>query len=285
MNGRRVLSRFARFRVRTLMGLVGLVGLSLCVWETAFDPARRWVRTIRDDDAGGRRWEAVSQALQGKVPGVDDTAAVAALTAALDDPSYRIRENAAAALAAFGSRVEQAVPALGKALWRETDSYVRMAESGALFSILCKTHHADEATTASLISALNDRNRHVRIHSAAALTEIGQSDVAMPELIDCLSQPDALTRMYAIWALKKAGPKARDALPGLIALVNEPDEQGQQGMKFRRVEAAELLHDLGATELAMRVLRQYAEDADGSVRQEAVKALRAINPDELRKHE
>jgi HEAT repeat protein len=274
------MSQLVRFRLRTIMGLVALIAIALCTWELLFNPSRRWIRTIRDDDAGIRRWEAVSQARQGKVPGIDDTSAVAALTEALDDPSFRVRENAAAALGAFGPRAASAVPKLAKALRDETDRIVRMSIAGALFSILVKTHQADQETAARLVEGLEDSSRHVRILTAAALVEIGRADDALPTLIEGVKIPDASSRSYALWALERAGPPARAALPALIAMVNEPDEQGGSLMRFRRVQAAELLHQLGETELALRILRRGEQDGDRLLSQEASKVLRAISPTE-----
>src|SRR5262245_33412570 len=108
--------RLPRLRVRTMLGLIAVAALALGIWENHFNASRRWMRAIRDDENGGRRWEAGMMALRGEVPGLDDALAVAALTAALDHPNFGVRENAARALARFGPRARSAIPALSRAL-------------------------------------------------------------------------------------------------------------------------------------------------------------------------
>lgn len=206
--------------------------------------------------------------------------AVAALTEALADPNWRIRENAAAALAAFGSRAEQAIPMLSKALREEPDSFVRRTIARAIFSIVISTHRADAGTAESLVKGMKDSNRYVRVQAASALVEIGQAEAAIPTLVESLRSQDHWSRGDAIWALEEAGPSARSALPALMAMVNEPEEQGGPIMKFQRVQAAKLLHQLGKTDLALRILRRSAQDEDLTTSQEARKVLMVVNPNE-----
>jgi HEAT repeat protein len=289
----RVLTR-PRLSLRQMIGLVALCAIILeagvWTWDRYGSPTRRWLRTIRDDNGGSRRWEAADKALLGKDPGVSPDFAVAGLIDALKSPHWNVRADAAGALGQGGRPAERAVPALIAAL---NDPYpsVRSWAARSLGEILRRSRGGpdQERLIATLLGALGDRspavrsqaitylalslrtNDHpnteriarafetqlrdpdweVRVHACWALARLGRGKVCVPVLIETLGDARISVRYQAVWTLSQIGPEAEDALPALDALSRtEPVE-------FVRKEAVGAIATIGKPE-------PIAEDADES---------------------
>lgn len=269
-----------RLRMRGLLGLVALSALLLWAGVNRFDPVRRWHNAIHDDNDGPRRWEAVSLAAQGRVAGIDGAAAVRALVDALSDPSFRVRQTAAAALGRFNSPNQHAGPALIRAL-KDPEFTVRSSAAGSLGVVVKPTDPGNPAAVSALTAALKDPNAGVRQEAARSLATLGESGVAVPVLLTALSgQNDSpLERHLAIYHLGRMGRPAAAAVPALCALADRPprdDEDETTG--YGRVYAAEALFRLDPTEANLARLRRVADAPSVAVRQEAVKILERLVP-------
>lgn len=96
---------------------------------------------------------------------------------------------------------------------------------------------------------------------------------ALPELIEHLKDDDDTVRRIAAWALGEMGPAARDAVPALIAVLEDKDSGGARGC------AAEALCKIGPTaKSAVPALREALKDKDSVLRVHAASALIAIGP-------
>jgi HEAT repeat protein len=155
------------------------------------------------------------------------------LVEALRSKSPSIRRTAAESLAEGG---RAGLPALSKAL-KDDDLTVRRA---AVWSLMCIGHKAGPATPA-LTAALADDDAEVRRHAAAALGDIEPSAVnAVPSLIRVLKEDQTgATRQFAANALGKIG-RVTQAVPALVQALTDPDINV-------RTAAAEALGKFGPT--------------------------------------
>jgi HEAT repeat protein len=251
---------------------VAVFALWLWVWVSYFDPVARWKRTIRDDNEGGRRWEAASKGVRGQIPGVDRAMVVGELTAALGDPSWRVRQTSASNLGGLGPEGEAAVPALVGAL-KDVHPWVREAAINALGQILVKSPGRRGLAVPSLVAMLKDSQFHVRMAAAFNLARMDQGEAALPTLIEALSREDLMMRAYAIWAIGRIGPKGRPAVPALLAVASDCAPDPNPFMRLRGVEAAGVLASFGETAAARRMLAEASKDPDPMVRKEAGRVL------------
>jgi HEAT repeat protein len=113
-----------------------------------------------------------------RLPAEQAAEAVGALTAALADPVYAVRESAALALAKLGQRAEPAIPALTRLL-TDRDEAVKSAAVAGLSAIGPK---AKEALPAVLALAKN-QSAPQRPAALAALGAFGQADAAVLEVL------------------------------------------------------------------------------------------------------
>jgi len=114
-------------------------------------------------------------------------AAVPGLIEALDNESWKVREEAAFGLGRLGGEALPAMPAL--------------------------------------IAALEDKNFLVweAVDGAIGTIAVGAGEKAVPMLIDTLKTGTAKARVSAAEALCHAGPAAREAIPALTAALKDPE--------------------------------------------------------------
>jgi HEAT repeat protein len=113
----------------------------------------------------------------------------------------------------------------------------------------------------------------VRRNAAAALGRIGPAAKdAVPELVKLLNDPDTGVRWAAVIALGSVEPGAKDAAPELVRLLKDPDG-------YVRRAAASALQGIGpAAKDAVPELVKLLRDPDGGVRGPAVEVLGSIGP-------
>jgi HEAT repeat protein len=141
------------------------------------------------------------------------------LAAALDDPDFRVRWHAAAALMQLRRRARQTAPALRRAMDDE-EWLVRNSAGRALEDV------ADKGDVPMLAEALQDESPETRYHAARALARVGPGSVsAVPVLIAALRDPDWEVRMESAWALGAVGGGGAAAEPALNAALRDPDPQ------------------------------------------------------------
>ncbi|MBN2578463.1 MAG: HEAT repeat domain-containing protein [Pirellulales bacterium] len=123
-----------------------------------------------------------------------------------------------------------------------------------------------------LIDLLQDPVALFRVTAAEALWMIEKNPKAIPVLQDALADKEPSIADLAAMILKKVGPQARGAVPGLLKLLNDQEE------KTRR-HVVETLGAIGAdTPEVIDALTMACRDKYKSVRAAAAEALGAFGP-------
>jgi HEAT repeat protein len=141
-----------------------------------------------------------------------------ALVKALEDPDKTVRLNALVSLKAFGQSAETAGPALKQMLEHDPDENIRKGAASLLGSI------RDQAVIPNLISALDDRDKSVRLEAIRALGRYGSS-VNSAGVIDLLiaglsSGESEEHRDASVLALESIAPEQQRvarAIAGVLA--------------------------------------------------------------------
>jgi HEAT repeat protein len=268
----------ARFRVWTLIGAVAVVAvLTLTMTRFLGDSPQRWITTLRSNPSAPAREDAASRIVE-SADRIDPSLAVPTLTAALSDPSPRVRRSAVVALSLFSKRSTSTIPALVEAL-KDDDIAVRILAVEALGEAP-KTPEIGTIAIPALVETLSDRNNLVRCRAARKLVAWGEGAKGVSAMVEIIrGQGAAETRedvklsncRSAIASLETIGADARDAIPALIEATKDEDDE-------TRVAAASVLASFGEHEVALPVLRWAlgSKSNDLSVRTMAQKALEKI---------
>jgi HEAT repeat protein len=151
-----------------------------------------------------------------------------------EEPTVRLKdqksEATARALAAIG---DEAVPLLIDTLQAE-DVKLRFGAAMALQYF----YHWDGQTIPALIEALDDPDSDVRWRAARTLgSRRAMPEVCVPALAERLrNDPSSAVRNYALGALRKFGPKAKAAVPDIIAASADPGRVVQSNARKALVE-------------------------------------------------
>ena len=133
-----------------------------------------------------------------------------------------LRADALRSIGSFGSEAVAALPQLVASL-QDPDAQVRMAAAWAISQVAPST---SAATVKALEQALSDTEPRVRSLAAVALRQIGPGAAdAVPQLIASLDDAVAFVRAPAADALGAIGPAARDAVSALAKRLTVKDEQ------------------------------------------------------------
>lgn len=151
-----------------------------------------------------------------------------------EDPSPRVREEAALALRRIKKTVGRAIPALQQAL-KDPDPNVRYAAALTLARErqLVKIPDADPSqretfpvarsgreNMPALVDGLKDSDARVRQGTATLLARLGPAaKAAVPELLDALQDPSPGVQQAAADAITQIGP---EAVPALVAALTVP---------------------------------------------------------------
>lgn len=152
------------------------------------------------------------------------TLATAPLTQALEDPDPWVKLNATWALAEIGASTSL-LPYWLAAL-QHPNPDVR-SQAAAVFqdssSLLRKVFGAEatDSTVAPLLKALQDEDSTVRSAAKDGLTLLGTR--ALPSLVQALEAPEPIVRLEATNLLGNLGGAAQSAIPGLVALLDDPE--------------------------------------------------------------
>ncbi len=198
------------------------------------------------------------------------TGAGPALLAALEDPDPHVRAVAARWLAAVGVPAEDAVPVLIAMLKFDQSIEVTRAIS----------QYRGEAKSAlpDLVDILTDKSldSETRWNAARTIGKIGPDAAeALPVLVASLEDEVATVREHAAEAFGDIGPLAGDCVPALVAVLDDP------ATRVRR-DAVRSLGQIGnASVVAVPEIKALLDDPEEIVRDAAKNALRAIAPDEL----
>lgn len=191
--------------------------------------------------------------------------AVPELTKLLTSGDANTRAHAAHALGKIGKGALPAAGALAK-LITDQNPAVRYAALDALDEI----EPGPEMVVPLMIAALGDQNPAVIREALNALADRGTSMV--PAMIEALK--DDRTEYWALLVLQTIGPDAKEAVPAITGVLNEPDEPWQ------RMEAAITLGKIGpASASAVPQLVKLLDDPEKGVSHAAVYALAMIGPE------
>jgi HEAT repeat protein len=177
------------------------------------------VKALGDPDDGVRAEAALGLAKSGVFGGE----AVPALRLARDDPSARVRDFAVVALADLSPYHEEAWSELLAALHHEIPD-VRASAANRI-APRGEARNYGEAVIA-LEGAMRDTSYEVLRAASNGLGRLAPvSPDAVAILVESLSNESADIRLLICAVLGRAGPSARDAIPALTALENDPDPQ------------------------------------------------------------
>jgi HEAT repeat protein len=222
------------------------------------------VRGLKDPDAPTRRRAALFLSYLRPA----DAASVAALVAALDDPAAEVRTQAGETLGVVG---EPAVPALVETLKKGTANG-RVGASLALLRMGPAAKPAVPDLTALLADGKMDAG--VRRGAAATLGAVGPgAKGAVPALLKALKGDDDQLRRFTAQALPSIAPDDPAVIAGIIAAMKDADYPAG------RLAAVGTLATLGPRAKAAvpdLIAVVKAEDAPAGVRDGATTALGAM---------
>lgn len=230
-------------------------------------------------------------------------AAVPRLIKALDAPDDGIRQNAINALGSTGPRARAAVPALIKLLEETDDKFTRSDAAYALEKIVSTSAILKEFFP-SLIDSLRRSNASVRkriidilgkfpsdgkkispvlveflddadtdVCSMATMTLISFSPNSVPHLIRALRDEKVDVRNRAALALAEIGPTGREAVPSLISLLKDNNED-----RAVRLNTIRALGKIGSeAKAAIPFLTELKENQDEVFHQAVLRALSRIS--------
>ena len=165
-------------------------------------------------------------------------------------------------LATKATRMLDESPSAGKRAW-----------AGHLLAVFGYDNSELTVAIPSLIAALSDENADVRANAAMALSIIPtEGNLAVPALIERLDDERGV-RMWAAFALGHHGREARHALPLLIKMLEDPDEQ----IRIVVAEAVCAIADDPAP--AFPVLRSFLAHQSWGMRWRAANALLEAGPE------
>ncbi len=189
--------------------------------------------------------------------------AIPALVTGLADPAKRVRERAADGLVALyvvlpqgGSRFDL--------IRRVTNFFSNPVEDLAVNPWV----QVDERAAQGLASALNDRERDVRLRAARAIGILRARKVA-PELETAMMVGNRRMRVECLWAFAKMRDPANGEI--IAKLLRDTDDE-------TRAEASRTLGLIGARNLLPELRRMYEDDPSKYVRRAAFEAM-ALMPE------
>ena len=152
--------------------------------------------------------------------GADEKAVLAILVPMLRHERYEWRQNAAFSL---GDMKEKAKPAFAPLVERlKYDQYLVI--DGAIYAIRQIGPAAVADSIKTLIASLDDADPKVRRTALLSLSFIDTEGKSVPTVIDRLRKADANLRYAYIDCLGRMQAKAKDAVPILLRLTRDPDE-------------------------------------------------------------
>jgi HEAT repeat protein len=218
----------------------------------------------KSDDQGAQSLLAANDPLAAFVR--NNLASIAVLLA---DPDVKIRRKAVEFLDVIEDAGTPALPALARSL-SDPDRIVRQSASRAIYNI---APEKAVAAVPGLAKLLSDPDLSVRIQAAKTLKEMGPvAQAAAPALAFAVVSGDAEARVAAMEALQSVGPAAgKIAVPQLIEALSYPDA------RVRRL-AAKTLGSFGPAAFpALDALRACLGDQqDATVRINASDAILEI---------
>lgn len=154
--------------------------------------------------------------------GVPDRSSVEALIRGVEHEDPRVRAFATWTLGEMGALARDAVPALVALARRDGGA----GRTGALTAI-GKIGGDSPLTVPLLLDELKHPKENRRYRAARTIGRMGPAaSAAVPGLIEALHDPSALVRLHAVRALGNLGEASKAAVPSLIEVLNrDPDPE------------------------------------------------------------
>jgi HEAT repeat protein len=149
-----------------------------------------------------------------------ETKYVAMLSNALTDASIPVRQAACRALGAMGADAKDAAGALTRTL-ADNEAILRQWAAEALGNI----GPAAKDSAAALRTALKDTDKPVRLSAAFALWQVTGAAKEAREALQAFLSDDGVLQTRAVDRLGDIGPAARAALPELVTMYREEDDE------------------------------------------------------------
>jgi HEAT repeat protein len=183
----------------------------------------------------------------------------------MKDPNPGIRQAAAYSLQEFGPRAEPALPALIDLL-ADPEQDVCYRAGLTLWTI-------GPASVPLLSKALQSPNANLRANAALRIWKFQESsEDILQALIGLLKDDSPLVRTHTLAAIRCLGPRARRAVPAIIAGLDDPE--ADQDKRTVRGEAIMALVEIGGEiSAAVPGLVKAVKDKDTNVQIQALKAL------------
>jgi HEAT repeat protein len=201
--------------------------------------------------------------------GPDARVAASALTAALDDAEVKVVAAAAIALAKVGTP-DEVVPIFTRA-FKTGKPATRIGVASAMWQAGPDT----DAAIASLIDALADPERGVRIAALYALSHKGaKARPALPTVLKILQDPsDAELFEPAIYVARDIGDDAKDAVPLLVKAL----EAKNKILSYRILDSLPRIGPEG-TKAALAILMAELSAKDDRTFEDACQRLGKLGP-------
>jgi HEAT repeat protein len=194
--------------------------------------------------------------------------AIPALIALLNDKDAQVRVAALLALEKIGAgtKAKDAVSATAKLL-KDSEANVRVAA----VLLLAKIGKEPDAFLPQLIESLKDENSDVRANTLVVLGMQGRNakDAVGQLRRSLVLKEEGKDRALVLWSIGKIGPDAKAAVPDLIQMLKEQDEN-------RRVPILDALAGIGKP--AVSPLVDALKERDPWIRLGAVQALEKMGP-------
>lgn len=146
-----------------------------------------------------------------------DKAVTPTLLGALDDPDPLFREMVISSIGSYLGDADIVLPRLEQIMLDQRNSPIVRSEAAR---VIGRYESRAVCYESSLLQALQDTEPDVRAYAARSLARIGApADDAVPLLIALLDDP--LTKDHAIIALGEFGPDAAPAVPRLIEIASD----------------------------------------------------------------
>jgi HEAT repeat protein len=231
-------------------------GINILDRVARFDPeARAAIRSLLQDPSARVREQAAQ-----KLRDLKDKESAQAMATLLADPDARTRRRAVEALGAMGA--SQSAREIGRNLVSDADEQVRQVAADVLGRL------GSPEAAEFLTNALKDPSEAVRGEAIASLGEIGATSAA-PQLRAMYEQDPGRERLRLAMALKSLGdevPVQREVVR-LSDLARSSPDDGVREQAIRELATV-------ARDSAKPVFTQALEDPSPRVRREAERALR-----------
>jgi HEAT repeat protein len=208
MTGRKWSFPRPRLRMRTLLGLVALVGLGMGLAREYWSPNRVWRRAVRSSDRTrqARGWQ---QASQGSIDGLTPEQTRDELIAATGDRDPEVRQQALWWLRQVDKKPGERLP-LYVGLLKDPGIYVRCGAVEAVGEAVRMSRSGRELAEPALLALIDDPDPWTRKRVLGALGDVVRLDESPNDpLLDVvarkLDDPDDTVWLEAAYVLSRSG--------------------------------------------------------------------------------